>query len=237
MQPECPWAMSMRWYDLLFMHWPVPAPMLRPLIPAGLELDTYEGEAWVGVVPFGMSRVRPRFLPPLPRVSKFLELNVRTYVTAEGKPGVWFFSLDAANPLAVRAARRTFHLPYFDAAMSMRNVSGTIRYNSRRTHRRAPPAEFAASYRPVGPVRHVAKGSLEDFLTHRLCLYCRSPADQIFRGDIDHVPWPLQPAECEIARNTMAGAAGIRLPDTKPIVHYAALLDVVAWKIKPIGTC
>ena len=227
--------MSMRWYDLLFMHWPVPAPMLRPLIPAGLKLDTYEGEAWVGVVPFGMSRVRPRFAPPIPWVSKFLELNVRTYVTARGKPGVWFFSLDAANPLAVRVARRTFHLPYFDAKMSMCNKIGDIRYNSARTHRGASPATFSASYRATGAVAPAAPGGLEDFLTNRLCLYSAASSGQLFRGDIAHAPWPLQPAEAEVAQNTMARAAGIRLPDTTPLLHYAGKLDVIAWRIKRIA--
>lgn len=151
MKRNRPWAMSMRWDDLLFMHWPVHAELLRPLISAGLELDTFEGDAWIGIVPFGMSRVRARLLPPIPWTTEFLELNVRTYVTCRGQPGVWFFSLDAASRLAVRVARRKFHLPYFDARMSIRSENGKIRYESTPTHRGAPPAAFSATY--AQPVR------------------------------------------------------------------------------------
>src|SRR5262245_4554326 len=111
-------AMRMSWHDLLFAHWPVPVAAMRALVPAPLEVDTFDGAAWIGVVPFRMTRVGPLWLPPIPGVSSFAELNVRTYVTRDDKPGVWFFSLDAANPLAVRTARRFFHLPYFHAAMS-----------------------------------------------------------------------------------------------------------------------
>lgn len=224
----------MRWHDLLFMHWPVHAGMLRPIIPAGLEIDTHEGEAWIGVVPFGMSRVRARFTPALPWISRFLELNVRTYVKTRGRPGVWFFSLDAANPLAVRLARRTFHLPYFDAGMSMRKENQTVRYESTRTHRGAPPAVFSANYRPTGPVTFSTPGTLGHFLTNRLCLYSVSSSGQVFRGDIDHAPWPLQPSEAEIERNQMTEQIGMKLPDTAPLLHFAAKLDVVAWRIKPV---
>src|SRR5688500_5474109 len=129
-----PWSVFMRWHELLFMHWPVPAAALRPLIPAGLELDTFDGSAWLGVVPFRMSGIRRRLLPPVPGTAAFPELNVRTYVTAGAKPGVWFFSLDAANRLAVRVARWTFHLPYYDATMSCtRDRAGEVAYRSTRT--------------------------------------------------------------------------------------------------------
>jgi hypothetical protein len=208
--------------------------VLRPLIPPGLDLDTYDEDAWIGIVPFGMSRVRARMLPPIPWTSKFPELNVRTYVTARGQAGVWFFSLDAASPLAVRVARRTFHLPYFDARMSMLKENGRIRYESTRTHRGAPPAAFCATYGPTDPVTFAAKGSLEDFLTNRLCLYSLNSAGKLLRGDIDHPPWPLQSAETEIERNQMAEAIGVQLPDTKPLLHYSAKLDVVAWRIQSV---
>jgi uncharacterized protein len=149
--PHRPWAGFMRWHELLFIHWPVPAGSLRPLIPAGLELETFDGAAWLGVVPFRMSGCRVRGLPPVPGLSAFPELNVRTYVSAEGKPGVWFFSLDAASWLAVRGARWLFHLDYFDARMSVARKGNEIDYRSTRTHRHARPAEFAARYRPTGP--------------------------------------------------------------------------------------
>jgi uncharacterized protein len=229
-----PWVMRMRWNHLLFAHWPVKAQMLRPLVPSGLEIDTYEGEAWVGVVPFRMSRTRGRFTPPLPGLSAFPELNVRTYVTAQGKPGVWFFSLDAASKLAVRGARWGFHLPYFDADMQVDTEASETRYRSRRTHRDSPPAEFVGNYRPTGDVFQAAAGSLEDFLTARYCLYAANKKGRLYRDDISHVPWPLQAAEAQIERNSMAQAAGIQLPDCKPLLHYASVLDVVAWMIQGI---
>ena len=110
--PSRPWVLAMQWHDLLFMHWPMAPAALRPLVPPPLELDTRDGTAWIGVVPFRMQGVHPHLMPNLPWISAFAELNVRTYVTIGGKPGVWFFSLDAANPLAVRAARLGFRLPY-----------------------------------------------------------------------------------------------------------------------------
>src|SRR5688500_2141558 len=121
--PSRPWAFRMTWYDLLFAHWPLPPSAIEGLIPPRLALDTFDGVAWLAIVPFGMRNVRPRCVPPIPGVSSLLELNVRTYVTLGGKPGVWFFSLDANSRLAVRGARLYFHLPYFDAVMSMANLS------------------------------------------------------------------------------------------------------------------
>jgi uncharacterized protein YqjF (DUF2071 family) len=127
----------MSWNDLLFMHWPVPEEALRPWIPPALRLDAFDGSAWLGITPFRMSGTRPRSLPSFPPLSDFPELNVRTYVTAEDKPGIWFFSLDASNTIAVRLARATFSLPYFDAEMSCRVVGEEVRYRSVRTHRDA----------------------------------------------------------------------------------------------------
>ena len=115
--PRQPWILGMRWHDLLFMHWPVKSEALRPYIPPALAIESFDGTAWIGVVPFRMSAVVPRLIPPVPYLSAFPELNVRTYVSAEGKPGVWFFSLDAGNPIAVEAARDTFHLNYYNARM------------------------------------------------------------------------------------------------------------------------
>src|SRR5262245_38851714 len=170
------WAMRMTWQHLLFAHWPVAPEALRPLVPPALALDTFEGCAWVGVVPFAMSGVRPRLVPPLPWVSRFLELNVRTYVTArardgESKPGVYFFSLDAANPIAVAAARWRYRLPYFKARMQLALAGDEVRYASRRTHRGAPSATFEASYRPIGPVFRAQAGTIDDWLTARYWLY------------------------------------------------------------------
>lgn len=227
--PSGPWALSMTWRDLLFMHWPVSANALRPLIPPALSLDTFDGDAWLGVVPFRMTDVRPRFLPAVPPVSNFPELNLRTYVSAGDRPGIWFFSLDAHNPLAVRLARATFKLPYFDADMSCEAEDGEVRYRSVRTHKNAPPAEFAARYRPAGEPFESRRGTLEDFLTERYCLYAADGRGNVRRGDIHHEMWPLRPAEVEVERLDMTAQIGVELPDTSPLLHFSERLDVLAW--------
>jgi uncharacterized protein len=230
-RPVRPWAMAMQWHDLLFAHWPVPAAVLQPFIPPPLELEAFDGTAWLGVVPFRMEGVRPRAVPEVPWLSAFAELNVRTYVTADGKPGVWFFSLDAANPVAVRAARTLFHLPYFDARMACRARGETIDYTSIRTHRGAPGATLAMRYRPTGAAQEASPGSIDGWLTNRYCLYASSRRGRVWRGEIDHAPWPLQPAEAEIERNTMANQLGLALPGHPPLLHFARRLDVVAWTL------
>lgn len=227
--PGGPWVLAMSWRDLLFMHWPVPAEVLRPLIPPSLHLDTFDGSAWLGVVPFRMSGVRPRLLPAVSRLSDFPELNLRTYVSAEGKPGIWFFSLDAHNPAAVRLARATFKLPYYDAQMSCRVSGDAVRYRSVRTHRGAPPARFAGRYRPTGGVFESEPGSLEHFLTERYCLYSADRRGRVRRGDIHHQVWPLQKAEADVEILEMTRQIGVTLPDTEPLLHYARRLDALAW--------
>jgi len=219
----------MRWHDLLFMHWQVGEEALRPLIPPALSLDTFDGSAWLGVVPFRMSGVKPRFLPEVPWLSDFPELNVRTYVTAEGKPGIWFFSLDAHNPVAVRTARATFHLPYFAAAMSCHVVGDEVRYESVRTHRGAPPAQFAARYAPVGAPFDSRPGTLENFLTERYCLYAADRRGNVRRGDVHHRLWSLRSAEAEVETLAMTEQIGVVLPETEPLLHFSERLDVLAW--------
>ncbi len=225
--PAGPWALFMGWHDLLFMHWPVDERALRPLIPSTLGLDTFDGSAWLGITPFYMSGVRPRFLPSVPRLSNFPELNVRTYVTVEDKPGIWFFSLDAGNPVAVRLARATFSLPYFDAEMSCRARDGEVSYRSVRTHRGAPEARFAGRYRPVGESFNSRPGTLEHFLTERYCLY--SGRGNVYRGEIHHHPWPLQRAEAEVESLAMTEQMGVTLPKTEPLLHFSRRLDTLAW--------
>jgi uncharacterized protein YqjF (DUF2071 family) len=226
--PDRRWAITMTWYDLLFAHWPVDAAVLAPLIPKPLVLDTFAGQAWLGVVPFGM-HMGVRYLPRFPRMASFLEINVRTYVTCGGKPGVWFFSLDAASRLAVRAARRSFYLPYFDAAMSISEQDGAFTYQSRRTHRGAPSANWTATYRPIGPAFRATPGSIEDWLTNRYCLYSANPRGRVFRGEIHHDAWPLQTAEAQIESNTMPAQIQVELPTSTPLLHYVKQIDVVGW--------
>ena len=227
--PAGPWVMAQSWHDLLFAHWRIDAALLRPHIPAALELDTFEGQAWIAVVPFRMSGVRLRFTPALPWLSAFPELNVRTYVVAESKPGVWFFSLDAGNPLAVAMARAWFHLPYFRARMNCQDASGWIHYASERTHRGVPAGVLETKYRPTGEIFEAGRETLEHFLVERYCLYAADPSGRIHRGEIHHPPWHLQAGEAELTRNTMVEAAGLAHPSHKPLLHFARRQDVVVW--------
>lgn len=227
--PTQPWVMTQTWGDLLFAHWPLDPAALRPLVPAAFELDTFDGRAWIAVVPFTMSNVAPRFVPALPGISAFPEMNVRTYVTADGKPGVYFFSLDAGSPVAVRAARVLLNLPYYTADMSVDVTSRGVTYRSRRTFGGAPPAAFRASYRPDGPEAPPAPGSLEHFLTERYCLYALNHRRQPYRLEIHHGPWMLRPALAAIEENSMAAAAGVVLPGGAPLLHFSARQDMVGW--------
>jgi uncharacterized protein YqjF (DUF2071 family) len=222
--------MAQTWHDLLFAHWPVAPQALRSLVPAELSLDTFESRCWVGVIPFHMSGIRARGLPPLPGLSRFPELNVRTYVTLEGKPGVYFFSLDAANLPAVWAARRLYRLPYFHARMSSQAQQERIAYASNRYHGNA---EFRGGYRPIGPIQLRAQGSLEHWLSERYCLYTLK-AGHVHRAEIHHQPWSLQNAEAEIEVNTMASAAGILLPAVPPILLFAKRLEVLIWPLRQV---
>ena len=232
--PERPWIMTQTWHDLLFAHWPVDRELLRAKLPPGLALDLFDGQAWLGVVPFRMTNVAPRGLPALPWVSAFPELNVRTYVTRGDKPGVYFFSLDAGNPLAVRTARTLFHLPYFSATMSVEPRDGGIAYDSRRINA-SPPADLVCRYRPIGAASAPVPGTIEHFLTERYCLYTLDGGFRARRLEIHHRPWPLQQAEVEIERNTMADAAGIRLPSIAPLLHFSRRQDVVAYPMESAG--
>jgi uncharacterized protein len=220
--------MKQTWHDLLFAHWPVSAAAIQHLVPQELTLDTYAGPCWIGVIPFRMSNISRRGFPPLPGLSQFPELNVRTYVTYAGKPGVYFFSLDAANLPAVWAARTFYHLPYFHAAMTSQESTGTIHYSSRR-YRSA--AEFRGHYAPATEIRLRQKASIEHWLTERYCLFTTF-RNRIYSGEIHHLPWPLQDAQAEFATNTVAAAAGISLPETAPLLHFARTLEVLIWPLR-----
>jgi hypothetical protein len=225
--------MTQSWHDLLFAHWPIEPDLLRSKIPSGLPVDVFDGRAWIGVVPFHMTNVGPRGLPLLPAVSAFPELNVRTYVTLAGKPGVFFFSLDAASTLAVIGARTVFRLPYFRAAMAVH--TGTRRVTYRSVRRSLTNAQFAATYEPIGPVSPPDPRTLEYFLTERYCLYTATPAGEPRRLEIHHKPWPLQRADAQIAVNTMTTAAGIPLSGTPPLMHFAKRMDVLTWGMRKVS--
>lgn len=226
--PTGPWVLAQTWHDLLFAHWPIPIEVMRPLVPPQLELDTFDRQAWVGVVPFWMSGVRTRGLPAIPGLSRFAELNVRTYVIYGGKPGVYFFSLDAANLPAVCTARALYHLPYFQARMKADGAGEKVVYSS---SRRRANAEFRGRYAPCAPLQGRQPGTIERWLTERYCL-CTVHHGDVYRGEIHHVPWPLQDARAEIEINSMASAANITLPDTPPLLHFARRLDVLIWPLR-----
>ena len=196
-------AMRMGWHDLLFAHWSFPPETINALMPDGLVVDTFDGQAWLAIVPFRMSDVAPRGIPAMPWLSAFPELNIRTYVSFEGKPGVWFFSLDATNPVAVRVARTLFHLPYRDAKITLSRDGEWYRYASERTEKGYANATFVGQYRPVGEVFYAQPGTLEYWLTARYCLYTADRRGRVLRGEIDHPPWPLQPAELKTDTNSM----------------------------------
>jgi uncharacterized protein YqjF (DUF2071 family) len=219
--------MHQTWAHLLFAHWRVPERVLRPLIPDVFEIETFDGDAWVAVVPFLMDEVYIVGLPPIPTTYRFPELNVRTYVNYRGTSGVWFFSLDATSILAVAGARAGARLAYFRAEMSIEPRDAGWEYRSRRRGRSPGPAHLDAWYRPTGQVFTAEPGSLEDFLTTRLTLFTFD-RNRVYRVDVEHAPWPLQPAEAHIRVNTMASAAGIPLPGDPPHLLYSERLDILA---------
>ncbi len=228
------WAVSERWNDLLFAHWPVSAVAIANRLPDGLEPDTFQGSAWIGMVPFWLDRVKLRGLPSLPGMRGYPDLNLRTYVRdrATGNQGIYCFSLDAGNPLAVAAARLVFHLPYYWSEMRFEKRSDReFSFYSRRLF--SPrPLLFQARYRGLGPTRRTAEilpGSLEYFLTERYCLFTANHNGLPIRANIHHVPSPLEEAEAEIERNDLAAAIGIELPDEKPVLHYSRRLAVYIW--------
>ncbi|MDX6480873.1 MAG: uncharacterized protein QOG85_1383 [Gaiellaceae bacterium] len=215
--PDRPWVMGQTWVNLLFAHWKVAPELLRPHVPERLELDEHDGSAWIALTPFAVTGLRLRGTPPLPLVSQFLELNCRTYVRgADGRPGIWFFSLDASSRGAVAVARRTYELPYRHARFE--TAGDEVRVHTE------GGGEFRAVYRGTGEPAAPVEGSLEHFLTERYCLYA---GDGGLRAEIHHAPWPLQPAEAEVEH---WGVAPLEVEfEGEPMCHYSARQDVVIW--------
>lgn len=235
--PSGRWLMTQRWNDLLFAHWPVPAQQIAPLLPEGLQVDTFQGSAWLGVVPFWLDRIKINGIPAIPGARSFPDLNLRTYVRDEdtGTPGVYFFSLDANNLLAVGVARGLFHLPYHWAEMRLEQRSEReFSFYSRRRFS-SPPVQFRARYRGLGPTRKTVEhssGTLEYFFTERHCLFSRNRLGQATRSNLHYIPWPLEEAEAEIEHNDLAQAIGIHLPNQDPVLHYSRRLAVYIWPEK-----
>jgi uncharacterized protein YqjF (DUF2071 family) len=236
-------VMKQTWSELLFLHWRVREADLRPLVPTGLDIDTFEGRAWVGVVPFTVTGARVRFVPPLPFVSSFHEVNVRTYVHHHGRdPGVWFFSLDASKALVAEAARRLYHLPYRHADIDMTITEHAapppspgrrlVEFVSRRED--GNPPDLDVRYGAGDLPRPAATGTLEHFLIERYILYSVSP-DGLHRARVHHAPYPVQPGVLDrLARESLVAAAGIQRPDADPLVHYASRVDVEIWPLEDV---
>jgi uncharacterized protein YqjF (DUF2071 family) len=225
--PSSPWFMRQTWVDVLFAHWPVDPATLRQNVPEPLEIDTFDGRAWVGVVPFMIRDLGVRSLPGVPTASDFLELNVRTYVRCNGRAGVYFFTLEAASALAVAAARTAFGLPYHHADMSMQRDGDWFVYASERDD---GTASFRARYRAAESQAQAAPqpGSLEHFLVERYALM-NVAAGAVTNVQIHHRPWPLQPALADIELNTIIGTAGVSTGGTEPLCHFVREQPTVNW--------
>lgn len=220
--------MTQRWNDLLFLHFPFAPEAIRALVPEALTLDTYDRRAWLSITPFWLNHLRPAGVPSVPWVSSFPEINVRTYVTHQGKPGVFFFSLDAGNLSAVWGARIFYRLPYWHASMKIKG-QGTdkIEYRSKREH--GPrPAEFQASYAPTSRAFRAGLRSPDQFLTERYCLYAYN-RKRLYRAEIHHLPWELQDAEYEIPSNTMTKPLALSLPGNPELVRFSREIKVLVW--------
>lgn len=216
------WVMGQTWRRLLFAHWPVAHDVLRAHVPESLEVEQWEGSAWLGITPFRVEGLRLRGLPPLPLVSTFLELNCRTYVSHADRPGIWFFSLDASSQLAVKAAQRTYRLPYRHARMTFEGDTFTLQ-------RRGEDTSFNAVYRGLGEPKPARPGSLEHFLVERYCLYAGKGE---LRADIHHPPWQLERAEATLEENALSP-----IPlDGPPLIHYSERQDVVIWGSERIAS-
>lgn len=235
-----PVVMFQTWRELLFAHWEIDREVIQRTLPPGLTVDTFDGRAYVGIVPFYMHAIRPRFCPPLPGISYFLETNVRTYVTdRHGRPGVWFYSLEANQRLAVLIARTLFKLPYHYAIMSAAKKSAagvtTVEYA---TTRQADPTGVKSvfKYEGHGPVRHAALGSLEFFLAERYLLFAHDPDQQrLFSGQVFHTPYPLQDARADAYSDHLLTLAGFASP-ARPPDHllYSAGVTVDVYPLTPI---
>ena len=227
--PNIPWVMRQTWSNLLFAHYAISYDVLRKLVPQELPLDSFNGTYYIGVVPFQMSSVRFRGLPPVPGTDRFPELNVRTYVTLDGKPGIYFFSLDAENLPTVKGARAFFHLPYWYARMKLVEGESAIAFESIR--KKNIDAKLTCSYSPISEPYEAEKGSLEEWMVERYCFYTLSKNRIPLRCDILHEPWKLQKAEARFYEHTILSAQGIDVGLDAPILHFAKKIEVRAWPL------
>jgi uncharacterized protein YqjF (DUF2071 family) len=228
-------VMYQKWRSLLFLHWSLPPEVIQVQLPPGLELDTFAGHAYIGLVLFTMRDVRPAGLPAVPWLSSFHETNVRTYVHAGGRdPGVWFFSLDAANPVAVAIARRWFHLPYHHARMSLKRDGSSIHYTSHRLWPGPVPALTSIRCVRKGNPEPAAAGTLDHFLIERYLLYTTS-GGQVCCGQVHHAPYPVQSAKVLDLEESLLAALGLPRPDAPPVIHYSEGVDVEIFSLRRVA--
>jgi len=232
-RPSGPSLLKQTWDKLLFMHWQVPLEKLRPLIPPCLEIDTFHGGAWVGITPFTVRDSHPSFTPPLPWLSSFHEVNVRTYVHLDGVPGVWFFSLDASSEVAVMAARTFYHLPYFSADITIEEEGRRIHYDATRND---PdwPAELTVTWSPSPDVRGAEVGTLEYFWVERYCLFS-ALENTLYRARIFHQPWPLRDVPLANYKTNLLAPLGLSVPDDKARLLAGGPVRTEIWPVEAVA--
>lgn len=233
--PSKKWIMKQTWKNLFFAHWPIPVEYLRPYIPSSLHIDTFDGSAWLGVVAFEMEGIYFRGLKAMSVTPKFTEINVRTYVHFNGKPGVYFLSLDVGDRASLLIASRWYRLPYQPAQITFKREKDTFHIQSIRNQKTINPIEFMGEFVPLSDVYYPQKGTLDHWATERYCLFSTDKlGKQLYCGEIHHSAWPIQKVEGAIDRNSLFTPFQLRPSETKPIVHYSRGLDTLFWNIKRI---
>ncbi|KKI92857.1 hypothetical protein WQ54_06630 [Bacillus sp. SA1-12] len=232
--PSKKYIMRQTWRNLLFLHWPIPIEKLRPHIPSALQIDTFNGSAWLGIILFVIDGIFPFGVSSLSLTPRFPEINVRTYVKCNGKPGIYFMSIDVGNWASLKIAKKWYRLPYHSAEISFRKEGQTFHCQSRRKGYEHTPIVFKSKYVPISGVYFPKEGTLDHWLTERYCLFSSHNGINIYCGEIHHRPWPLQKAEIELGINTLFTPYQFDLSGVNPIAHFSTGVDSLMWNIKKI---
>ncbi|MGG1677746.1 YqjF family protein [Neobacillus sp. NRS-1170] len=230
--PSKYWIMRQTWKNLLFLHWPISLEKLRPYVPSSLQIDTYNGSAWLGVILFVIEGIYPRGISSVSVTPKFPEINVRTYVQCDGKPGIYFLSIDVQNWASLNIAKRWYRLPYYSSEISFQKEGQSFQCQSVRKGNANTIISFKGKYFPVSEVYFPKEGTLDHWLTERYCLYSSTNGVNIYCGEIHHQPWPLQKAEIEIVNNTLFTPFHFDLSEVKPTAYFSEGVDSLIWNIK-----
>ncbi|MGV3467279.1 MAG: YqjF family protein [Heyndrickxia sp.] len=232
--PSKKWIMRQAWRNVLFLHWPVPVEKLRPHIPSSLQIDTFKGSAWLGIILFVLEGIFPLGISSLSLTPSFPETNVRTYVKYNGKPGIYFMSIDVENWASLKIAKRWYRLPYHSAQIFYQKEGQNFNFHSIRKDNESPSIYLKGQYSPISEVYYAKEGTLDHWLTERYCLYSSNNVASIYCGDIHHQPWPLQKAEIDLVRNTLFTPFNFDFSKVKPIAHFSTGLDSLMWNIKKL---